>query len=157
MLRGSYLFHKKCTKYYYKCGVSYAMHEALHNDIMKGKLFQLLTSEPRCREHQLLFRQCRTKSTLYTTGESKNWKMIKRINSKIWTEKIHDNFVLVISFPWFCHVCQIPGITPVVSRMWKRWQHLAKCAGPMRSWNLQLEKKRSVATCGWFVLSAVSW
>ena len=60
----------------------------------------------------------------------------------------------VITFPWFCHLCQIPGITPVVSRMCKRWQHLVKCAGPMRSWNFQLRKKWSASVCGWFVLLA---
>ena len=48
----------------------------------------------------------------------------------------------VITFPWFCHLCLIFGITPVVLRMCKRWQHLVKCAGPMRSWNLQLGKAK---------------
>ena len=57
-------------------------------------------------------------------------------------QKVPDlNPIGVITFPWFCHLCLIPGITPVVLRMCKRWQHLAICAEPMRSWNLQLGKK----------------
>ena len=46
----------------------------------------------------------------------------------------------VITFPWFYYLCQIHGITPVVTGMCKRWQHLVKCAGPMRILNLQFGK-----------------
>ena len=49
----------------YKCGALYTdANEALHKDIVRGELFQFLTLEPKCPQHQLPCREYRAKSTL---------------------------------------------------------------------------------------------
>ena len=71
------------------------MWNALHKYIIRGEFFQFLTYKPRCNKYQLPCRQYRAKSSLHNTEGFETWKLIKRINSKLWTEKIHDYLYLV--------------------------------------------------------------
>ena len=81
------------------------MHEALTKGIIKKKLFQFSTLESRCKKHQLPCDSAE-KSTLYNTGASKNWKIIKNLKCKILTEKIYVNLYLV----YYEAQMKIPGI-----------------------------------------------
>ena len=46
-------------------------------------------------EHHFPCRQFRAKSTLYNSGLIRNWKIIKRRKSKMWTDKLQNNIYLV--------------------------------------------------------------
>ena len=84
------------------------MHEALIKGIITKKLFQFLTLESLCKEHQLPCNSAK-KSTLYNTGASKNWKITKNLKCKILTEKIYVNLYLV----YYEAQMKIPGISNI--------------------------------------------
>ena len=62
-----------------------------------------------------------------------------------------SNYGRVVNFLWFCHLCQISGITSVVLRTLQEMAAPSTCARPLYSWNLQLGKS-NVQQC--VVLSA---
>ena len=75
-----------------KCGTALLMDEALHKDKVRGELFHLLTLVHRCYEHHCHAGSAEQK-VLFKRQSCKNWKIKKRIKSRIWTEQIHENLI----------------------------------------------------------------